>query len=243
MDDSVKTPKRKGRAYALPAAFLILFIALLLAFPLFIQKHYLSVSLCLMAASFLPLMIRFEWKKMSGREIVILAVLGAVAALSRVPFASLPSVQPTTFVVILTGAVFGAESGFAVGALAALVSNIFLGQGPWTPWQMYGWGMIGWISGLLRSSFFIKNSFGRGLFGFLSGFAFNWLMNLWVILTVLDHWNWKGIAAIYGASFFFDLAHALSNVFFLAVFSNSWMKILLRMKKKYGLLEAESDGK
>lgn len=74
--------------------------------------------------------LRFEWRSLDSRELVLLALLTAIAAVSRVPFAGLPSVQPTTFVIIVTAVVFGAESGFVVGAGAALVSNIFLGQGP-----------------------------------------------------------------------------------------------------------------
>jgi energy-coupling factor transport system substrate-specific component len=167
----------------------------------------------------------------------MLAVLAAIAAVSRVPFASIPSVQPTTFVIIVTGIAFGAESGFVVGALAALVSNLFLGQGPWTPWQMYAWGMIGLSAGFLRHTWFMKRAFGRIIFGFITGILFGWVMNLWYFVSLGEHVKLAEIIAYFGASIYFDLAHALSNVFFITVFANSWVKILKRFRKKYGLLD------
>ena len=190
-----------------------------------------------MMFTFLPFIIRFERRKVAGRELVMLAVLAAIAAVSRVPFASIPSVQPTTFVIIVTGIAFGAESGFVVGALAALVSNLFLGQGPWTPWQMYAWGMIGLSAGLLRNTWMMKRSYGRIMFGFITGILFGWVMNLWYFVSLGEQVELATIMTYYGASFYFDLAHALSNVFFLLIFARSWIKILQRFRKKYGLLE------
>ena len=99
----------------------------------------------------LPFYIRFERKAFVSREIVLVAVLAAIAAVSRVPFSVLPSVQPTSFVIIVSAIVFGSETGFMIGATAAIVSNIFRTR--WTPWQMFSWGMIGFIAGLLRNTF------------------------------------------------------------------------------------------
>ena len=118
----------------------------------------------------LPFYIRFERKAFVSREIVLVAVLAAIAAVSRVPFSILPSVQPTSFVIIVSAIVFGSETGFMIGATAAIVSNIFLGQGPWTPWQMFSWGMIGFIAGLLRNTFLMKKLWGRLLYGLFVDF-------------------------------------------------------------------------
>lgn len=167
----------------------------------------------------------------------MLAVLAAIAAVSRVPFAAIPSVQPTSFVIIMTGLVFGAESGFVVGALAALVSNLFLGQGPWTPWQMYSWGMLGLVAGFLRNTSFMQKSYGKIIFGFTSGIVYGWIMNLWYVVSLGDNFRFEEVIKYYAASIYFDLAHAVSNAFFIIVFANSWIKILQRFRKKYGLLE------
>jgi energy-coupling factor transport system substrate-specific component len=218
-------------------AIIIVISVILIAATFIVEQHYLIVSFLFMMFTFLPFIIRFERRKVAGRELVMLAVLAAIAAVSRVPFASIPSVQPTTFVIIVTGIAFGAESGFVVGALAALVSNLFLGQGPWTPWQMYAWGMIGLSAGLLRNTWMMKRSYGRIMFGFMTGILFGWVMNLWYFVSLGEQVELATIMTYYGASLYFDLAHALSNVFFLLIFASSWIKILQRFRKKYGLLE------
>src|SRR5690625_2661751 len=125
----------KSRWYLIVASVVMLAL-LITSIVLFNYKAYLLLSFVLIAMTMLQFFARFEIRKITSREIVILAILAAIAAVSRVPFAPLPSVQPTSFVIIITGLVFGAESGFIVGAVAAIVSNIFLGQVPWTPWQM-----------------------------------------------------------------------------------------------------------
>lgn len=197
--------------------------------------QYLLISIVFVGLSLLPFFARFEHRKLSARKVVLLAVLVAVAAVSRVPFAAIPSVQPTTFVIIVTALVFGAESGFMVGALAALISNMFLGQGPWTPWQMLAWGMVGFAAGMLRDTWWMRRLWGRVIFGFVIGFLFGWIMNLMQVLSLLNFFSWDAFFALYAASVLFDLMHALTNVFFLGLFSRSWIKILTRFKKKYGL--------
>lgn len=205
------------------------------------HQLYLLFSLILIIGAFIPLFVRFEKRKMKARELVLLAALGAIAAVSRVPFASLPSVQPTTFVIIVTGLVFGGESGFVVGCLAALVSNLFLGQGPWTPWQMMAWGFIGGMAGLLRNKRGMQRLWVKCLFGGAAGYFFGWVMNVWSILSLHGATIKEGLA-LYSTSFYFDTAHALSTIILLAVFSKSWIKILSRFKKKYGLLDIKKQG-
>ena len=204
---------------------------------LFQSQSYLLLSLSIIGCIMIPFFTRFEIRQVTGREVVILAMLAAIAAIGRVPFASLPSVQPTSFVIIIAGLVFGAESGFIVGAVAAIVSNIFLGQGPWTPWQMFAWGMMGMTAGLLRNTWWMKKIWGLSLFGFVWGYLFGWFMNMWIIVSNLASFSWEYLFGIFISSIYFDLAHGLSNVFFIVVFALSWIKILERFKRKYGLLE------
>ncbi|MGY3779514.1 ECF transporter S component [Isobaculum melis] len=201
------------------------------------DQYYLLVSFLFLIGTMVPLYSRFEKKKIQSREIVFLAVLGAIAAASRVLFFAIPSVQPMTFVVIVSGMVLGSEGGFMIGATGALVSNMFLGQGPWTPWQMFSWSMIGLIAGLLKDSALLKNMRSRLLFGFVMGFLFGWVINLWSVIAYIHPLSWLAFIQAYIASFYFDLAHALSNVFFLWLFSSSWIKVMRRFQKKYGLLD------
>jgi len=215
----------------------VLILVLLVGFPLLNTQHFLALSLVIMAASFFPFMISFSRKKVLSRELVVIAVLASIAAVSRVPFASIPSVQPTTFVIIIGAIVLGPQSGFVIGTLAAIVSNLFLGQGPWTPWQMYAWGMIGLTAGLLGNTWIMQTRIGRCLYGFIVGIAFGWIMNLWVVISLIQGLNWAAIVTFYSTSFYFDLAHGISNVFFLWVFGSSWKKIIERFKVKYGLFQ------
>lgn len=195
------------------------------------------LSLVLLAAALLPLFIRLERRPLESRELVLLAVLSAIAAVSRVPFAALPSVKPVSAIVILSAYVFGAEAGFIIGAVAALVSNIYFGQGPWTPWQMFAWGMAGLTAGWLRSTWWMKKRGGLLLFGFIWGFLFGWIMNIWYIISLPDAFSWALVLSAYVSSFYFDLAHALSNVFFLAILAYGWTRVLERFRRKYGLLQ------
>ncbi len=215
-------------------------LAVMALFVVLVWHHaYEGVSFLLLAVTFLPFFLRFERKNVQARELVLLAVLSAIAAVSRIPFASIPSVQPTTFVIIVSGLVFGGESGFVIGSLAALVSNLFLGQGPWTPWQMVAWGVIGGGAGLLRRFKWMQTKWGRVGYGIVSGYFFGWIMNIWSLFG-LQITDWKTVLTLYGSSFYFDTAHALSNVVFLILFSSSWIKILQRFQRKYGLLDVEN---
>ncbi|PEC82988.1 ECF transporter S component [Bacillus cereus] len=222
-------------------AFIICIFAVIIGTLLFttliMDGYYLLSSLFLLVVIMLPFYIRFERKAFVSREIVLVAVLAAIAAVSRVPFSILPSVQPTSFVIIVSAIVFGSETGFMIGATAAIVSNIFLGQGPWTPWQMFSWGMIGFIAGLLRNTFLMKKLWGRLLYGFFVGFLFGWIMNFWGLLGFIREATWEAVISYYIASFYFDLSHAISNVVFLLLFSTPWITILTRFKRKYGILD------
>src|SRR5690625_7829360 len=115
--------KRSSRSFLIVSTF-ILSLILLASILIFNYQAYLFVSFLIIACMMLPFFTRFEVKQIQGREIVILAMLAAIAAVSRVPFAGLPSVQPTSFVIIMTGVVFGEESGILVVAVASISSII-----------------------------------------------------------------------------------------------------------------------
>ena len=94
----------------------------------------------------------YERTHPTSRVLALVATLAALAALGRVAFAPLPNVKPTTDIVLLSGYVLGGAPGFVVGAVAALASNLFFGQGPWTPWQMVGWGGVGVAGAAARAA-------------------------------------------------------------------------------------------
>ena len=144
----------------------------------------------------------------AAKDVTLVATLGGLAAAGRVLFAPVPSVQPVTVMVAAAGVALGPRRGFAVGALAALASNFFLGQGPWTPWQMLAWGGCGLAAGLFRTLLRPRVAFAA--FCFLLGFAYGVPMDLW-------HWYFLGhspaaLVAVLGAGFAFNVAHAVGNV-------------------------------
>ncbi|MEO2078377.1 MAG: ECF transporter S component [Bacillus sp. (in: firmicutes)] len=220
---------------------LILFILVFLLGSTYLwEDAYLWLSFGFVILTIFVFLVRFERRKVEPRELVLLAVLASIAAVGRIPFASLPSVQPTTFVIMMSGFVFGAESGFIIGAVAALASNMILGQGPWTPWQMAAWGLVGLTAGWLRTTKVMNRKTGRIFFGIVWGFLFGWIMNLWGFLSIVQSgspFEWKAFLVYLIGSATFDTMHAISNVFFLLLFGDLWLKILSRFKRKYGLLE------
>ncbi|MEW6181736.1 MAG: ECF transporter S component [Bacillota bacterium] len=185
----------------------------------------------MVAAALLLMFWAFEEKRVSSREIAVIAVLSTLAAVSRIPFAFLPNLQPVTFIVVLSGYVFGARAGIMVGITAALVSNFFLGQGPWTPWQMFAWGTAGATAGFLRFPPRFDRG-GRVVCLFLWGYLFGWIMNLWFWTGFIRPLNWQTFLATYLVSAWLDTFHAAGNVVFYLVFGERFTKILLRFRKK-----------
>ncbi|MCM3764315.1 ECF transporter S component [Neobacillus niacini] len=222
-----------------PAIFLLLAAGLLIISYWF-EDSYLWLSFSLVFLTILFFLVRFEGRTIEPKELVLLAVLAAIAAVGRIPFASIPSVQPTTFVIMIAGLVFGAESGFVIGAVAALASNMIMGQGPWTPWQMVSWGLVGMTAGAMKNTPIMNTKLGRLGFGIVWGFLFGWIMNIWGFLGFVQSGgpiDLKAFLVYIGASTLFDTMHAVSNVVFLLLFGDIWIKILTRFKRKYGLLE------
>ena len=144
-----------------------------------------------------------------GKTLALVATLGAAAAAGRVLFAAIPGVQPVTVVAVAAGAALGARAGFGVGALAALVSNFFLGQGPWTPWQMLAWGGCGVVGAACAP--LVRRRVPFALLCFALGFAFSGLMDVWEWYSFYPH-TWAALIVQLGRGFWFDAAHALGNV-------------------------------
>lgn len=146
----------------------------------------------------------------SSKELVLIATLGAAAAAGRVLFAAIPGVQPVTVIAVVAGIALGARSGFAVGVVAAFVSNFFLGQGSWTPWQMLGWGACG-VAGALAAPL-LRRRVALAVFCFVLGVAFSAFMDVWTWLSFYDQHTWQTFVAVHGRGLPFDLAHGIGNV-------------------------------
>jgi energy-coupling factor transport system substrate-specific component len=151
----------------------------------------------------------FESGTDSTRELAVIATLAAAAAAGRVLFAAVPGVQPVTVIAIVAGASLGARAGVATGALAAFVSNLFLGQGIWTPQQMLGWGACGAVGALLAP--FLRNRWALAAVAAVLGFAFSVSMDVWLWYGFSPH-TFAALAAVVGRGLWFDVSHAVGNV-------------------------------
>jgi len=145
----------------------------------------------------------------ASKEIALVATLAAVAAAGRVLFVAVPGVQPVTVITIAAGAALGARAGFATGAVAALASNFFLGQGPWTPWQMLAWGACGVAGAILSRA--IRGRIPFAALCFVLGFAFSALMDVWLWVSFWPH-TWQAFTVVFAQGVWFDMAHAVGNV-------------------------------
>jgi energy-coupling factor transport system substrate-specific component len=145
----------------------------------------------------------------SAKEIAVVATLAGAAAAGRVLFAAVPGVQPVTVMTIVAGAALGLRAGVAVGMLAAFVSNFFLAQGPWTPYQMLAWGACGAAGALLAP--LLRRRLALAVVAFVLGFAFSTFMDVWEWFAFWPH-DWQSFAVVIGRGIPFDVAHAAGNV-------------------------------
>src|SRR3954447_20582505 len=185
----------------------------------------------------IALAVGFGWYERSrppARVLALVAALAALAAIGRVAFAAFPNVKPTSDIVLFSGYALGGPAGFAVGALAALVSNVFLGQGPWTPWQMTAWGIVG-LGGA---------GFGRAMRGRepsrlllavvcgLSGLLFGAIMDLYQWTLAAEH-TLSSYLAVSATSLPFNIAHAMGNVVFALVLGPAMIRSLERYRRRF----------
>jgi energy-coupling factor transport system substrate-specific component len=165
----------------------------------------------------------------TSRELALIATLAAAAAAGRVLFAPVPGVQPVTVIAIATGAALGLRAGVTVGATAALVSNIFLGQGPWTPWQMLAWGGCG-AAGALAAPL-IRRRIPFAVFSGVLGFAFSAAMDVWLWLAFWPH-TWAAFLTVHARGIPYDAAHAIGNVAIALAVGPELRRLLMRYGRR-----------
>ena len=197
-----------------------------------------AVSVVASVVSLFLFFLSYEWGRPSLRETMPVVVLAALAAAGRIIFAPIPDVKPVSAICIVAGSVFGRQSGFMVGALAALVSNFFFGQGAWTPWQMYAWGLIGWLAGVLSAAGAFKGRWQIYAYGFASGLLYGLILNLWSLLGFYHPETFAEALVIWAAALPLDLVHSVATVGFLALLWAPWHRKLERLKTVYGLSAA-----
>ena len=180
--------------------------------------------------------IVFERRKPKAREIIPIAVMCAVASVGRVIFNFIPQVQPVTVIVIIMGACFGKQAGFMTGALSALVSNMILGQGFWTPFQMLAWGVVGLIGGILADVKLSKNMVVMCIYAFVSALIYGLITDFWTIAFMAgENLTWGIVLSVYSAGLVFNIIHGIGNVVFMIVLYKMLVEKFDRIGEKYGL--------
>lgn len=174
----------------------------------------------------------FEKSMLGTKEIAVIATLSAFTALSRIAFAPIPNVKPVTFLVALSGFVFGPYEGFLIGSTSAFLSNIFFGQGPWTPWQMFSWGLVGIISGIWGRKGKRVSSLKFSIICFIYGFMFDWIMNFWYVLGFVKPITIQSVIMAYLSGLTFDILHGGGSFIFSIIFYDSFIDVLLRYKRR-----------
>lgn len=187
-------------------------------------------------AALLLFFVGYERSRQPLHVIMATVILASLAAVGRILLAPLPQVKPLSAIAIIAGATFGRTCGFAVGALSALLSNIFFGQGPWTPWQMYAWGLVGYGVGVLYTFRWFQKPVMIYAYGLASGLLYGFILNGWFAIGFIHPFNMAALVTACVAGFPFDLSHGIATVVFLVILYAPWRKKLERIKNKYLLV-------
>lgn len=212
-------------------------LCLLLGVTLWQDRRYNILSLIMVILACIPFFLSFEHKKPKPREILIIAVMSAIAVAGRAAFVWAPAFKPVTAIVAITGFSFGPAAGFLTGAATAITSNIFFGQGPWTPFQMFAWGILGYIAGVLGKTDWMKYKIWLIIFGLLSGILYSFIMDIWTVISYDGRFTWSRYFAAAGTAIPYTATYAISNIIFLLLLAKPIGEKLKRIKIKYGLLE------
>ena len=223
-----------------------------------VEMYYFSdstavSSIILTIISVALFMLSFETRRPSVANLVPTAVFSALGAAGRIAFAPFAYVKPVSAVAIFAGAFLGRHAGFLVGAISALLSNVFFGQGSWTPWQMYAWGLVGYLGGLLAaaSSAQLTSSVNPDLpqgekpnkfppfllmiWAFISGPFFGLVMNIYFVIGFVHPLTIQSALLAFMASLPFDVTHGVATLVFLILLWLPWQQSVNRILTKYNL--------
>lgn len=226
----ISNPKLRTALSFLLVALLIPCIVLLGAL-VFDAKAHLWISLSVALLSLVLLVAGFERREIGTRRMVLTSVMVALCVVGRL----IPLFKPVTAICVLCAIYLGPQAGFYTGAVSALLSNFMFGQGPWTPFQMLAWGLIGLFAGLLAKPL-QKSRLLLILYGALAGIAFSAVMDVWSVLWAsAGNPTLDGYLAAIVAALPHTALYTVSNVLFLWLFSKPIGDKLQRIKIKYGV--------
>ena len=201
------------------------------------NRHYYLAGVAILVYTILPFFVRLERRTPSARELSVLAVMSAVAVVSRAAFIWAPHFKPICAIIMISGAALGAEAGFLVGALSAFASNFLFGQGIWTPWQMFAFGACGFLAGVLcyRSRWKYKRvPFALFVFAVVLCLV-GPLLDTAAVFTMPGVLNASSVGAIYLSGVPVNLIHALCAGLTALLVAQPLFERLDRIRTKYGM--------
>lgn len=196
----------------------------------FDQKRHIIISLAIAVMALLLFAAGFERKTTGSRRLVIVSVMTALCFAGRF----IPFLKPISALTIITALYLGGEAGFLVGAMTAVLTNFYFGQGPWTAFQMLAWGLIGFVAGLLAEPLKRKKALLL-IYGALAGVGYSLIMDIWTVLWYAEGFSVKLYLGAIVTAIPYTLSYAVSNVLFLAVLAKPFGEKLDRIKTKYGV--------
>lgn len=220
--------------------FLIYFIFLIIPFIVIFasvmmkKSSYVLSSIAVCVLSLCAFLISLENKTKDLKLLVITAAMVSLSVVSRIIFEFIPHFKPVAAMVVITGVYLGKEAGFLCGAFTALISNFYFGQGPWTPFQMLAWGIIGLISALFSKNLKQKKIF-LCAFGALFGVLYSLLMDVYSLLWTYSVFDINRYFAFVVTAFPTTVTYAVSNVIFLMILAKPIGKKIERITTKYGI--------
>ena len=217
--------------------FIIIPFVMYAGITMFGDRKYYFISIMIMILACVPFVLSFERRKPQPREILTIAVMSAISVAGRCLFVVTPGFKPVAAITAITGFSLGAEAGFLTGATSALVSNMFFGQGPWTPFQMFTWGMIGFFAGLLGKTGIMHKKIPLILFGIFAGVFFSFGMDIWGAVSMYGVFSWEAYVLALSSAVPFTIIYAISNIIFLLLLKKPISEKLERIKHKYGILK------
>lgn len=231
---------KKSNLVTLLVCFLLIPATLYLGAQLPGRSYYITGTLIIIELM-IPFFMAFEGRKPQARELVVIAVMCAIAIAGRVAI-PIPNFKATFALIMLAGIAFGPEAGFMVGAVTAFASNFFYGQGAYTPWQMFGYGAGGMLAGFCFAKGRLpQKPLVMAVFGFLATIL--WvgpLLDCSHIFLMVSVINWDSIIAAFVSGFPVNLSQAICTVLVMLLFARPLLDKLDRIKVKYGMAEDEN---
>ena len=230
---------KKSNVATLIVFLLLIPLTLFLGTKLSGRGYYITGTLIIIELM-IPFFMAFEGRKPQARELVVIAVMCALAIAGRVVI-PIPHFKAAFAIILLSGIAFGPEAGFVIGAITAFASNFFYGQGPFTPWQMFAYGAGGMLSGFLfRKNWLPRKNWIMATFSFLT--VLLWvgpLLDCSSIFLILPKITWSAVIATFVSGFYVNVSQAICTAVIMFLLGNALLEKLDRVKMKYGMMEGE----